>query len=80
MKETISIRLHSMDAVKQFVSTITRMSGDFDLICGNHVVDAKSFLGVLSLDLSQCLQLKAMDVAAQDVEHLRELYERGGVM
>lgn len=73
MSENMSVKLPSVDAVRKFVNVVTKMSGDFDLVCGNRVVDAKSFLGVLSLDLDQCLTLKAMDVSEQDAENLRSV-------
>jgi phosphotransferase system HPr-like phosphotransfer protein len=51
------IRLNSIDKVKQFVNLVTRYESDFDLTSGRYVVDAKSIMGIFSLDLSKPLKL-----------------------
>ena len=56
MKE-FSININSIDKVKEFVNTITKFDNDFDLVAGRYVIDAKSIMGIFSLDLSKDLQL-----------------------
>ena len=53
----VSISLNSIDKVKSFVNTITKFDSDFDLISGRYVIDAKSIMGISSLDLSQPIEL-----------------------
>lgn len=53
----VSININSIDKVKSFVNVITRFDNDFDLIAGRYVIDAKSIMGIFSLDLSQNLDL-----------------------
>ena len=53
----VSISLNSIDKVKSFVNTITKFDSDFDLISGRYVIDAKSIMGIFSLDLSQPIEL-----------------------
>ena len=53
----VSISLNSIDKVKSFVNTITKFDSDFDLISGRYVIDAKSTMGIFSLDLSQPIEL-----------------------
>jgi phosphotransferase system HPr-like phosphotransfer protein len=55
--KTVRVCLDSIDKVKQFVNDITRFSTDFDLISGRYVIDAKSIMGIFSLDLSKPIQL-----------------------
>ena len=55
--KTVSISLHSIDKVKSFVNDITRFDDDFDLVSGRYVIDAKSIMGIFSLDLSRPIDL-----------------------
>ena len=53
----VKISLNSIDKVKSFVNTISKFDSDFDLISGRYVIDAKSIMGIFSLDLSQPIEL-----------------------
>ena len=55
--KTVQISLNSIDKVKSFVNTINMMDCDFDLISGRYVIDAKSIMGIFSLDLSKPIDL-----------------------
>ena len=55
--KTVQISLNSIDKVKSFVNTITKYDNDFDLVSGRYVIDAKSIMGIFSLDLSKNLTL-----------------------
>ena len=55
--KTVKICLNSIDKVKAFVNTITRFDADFDLVSGRYVIDAKSIMGIFSLDLSKPIDL-----------------------
>ena len=54
---TVKISLDSIDKVKAFVNAITKFDSDFDLISGRYVIDAKSIMGIFSLDLSKPIDL-----------------------
>jgi phosphotransferase system HPr-like phosphotransfer protein len=54
---TVTIRINTFPKARQFCSTVSRMDGEFDLVSKRYVVNAKSMLGIFSLDLSQPLQL-----------------------
>lgn len=54
---TVNISLNSIDKVKSFVNEITKFDSDFDLISGRYVIDAKSIMGIFSLDLSKPIEL-----------------------
>jgi phosphocarrier protein HPr len=53
----VKINLNSIDRVKSFVNIISKFDNDFDLVSGRYVIDAKSIMGIFSLDLSQNLEL-----------------------
>ncbi len=55
--KTISISLNSIDKVKAFVNDISKYDFDFDLVSGRYVIDAKSIMGIFSLDLSKPIDL-----------------------
>ncbi|MCD8338007.1 MAG: HPr family phosphocarrier protein [Lachnospiraceae bacterium] len=55
--KTVQISLNSIDKVKPFVNDITKFDNDFDLVSGRYVIDAKSIMGIFSLDLSKPINL-----------------------
>ncbi len=55
--KTVQISLNSIDKVKSFVNDITKFNCDFDLVSGRYVIDAKSIMGIFSLDLSKPIDL-----------------------
>ena len=69
----VMISLNSIDKVKSFVNTISKFDSDFDLISGRYVIDAKSIMGIFSLDLSQPIELTIH--AEDDAEILEVLHD-----
>ena len=57
MMKTVQISLNSIDKVKAFVNDVTKFNTDFDLVSGRYVIDAKSIMGIFSLDLSKPIEL-----------------------
>ena len=55
--KTVKISLNSIDKVKSFVNDITRFDAEFDLVSGRYVIDAKSIMGIFSLDISKPITL-----------------------
>ena len=55
--KTVKICLNSIEKVKSFVNDITKFDVDFDLVSGRYVIDAKSVMGIFSLDLSKPIDL-----------------------
>lgn len=47
----------SIERVKAFVNIISQYPNDFDLVSGRYVIDAKSIMGIFSLDFSQPIDL-----------------------
>ena len=58
MKE-FAVKISTIDDVKKFVSTVMTFSYDIDLISGRYAIDAKSIMGIFSIDLSKELKLVA---------------------
>ena len=55
--KTVKISLNSIDKVKSFVNDISKFDFDFDLVSSRYVIDAKSIMGIFSLDLSKPIEL-----------------------
>lgn len=64
---TTFVRLNAIDDVKQFVNTIMRFDFDIDLVSGRYAVDAKSIMGIFSLDLSKDIELHAYTDDAEEL-------------
>lgn len=54
---SVQISLNSIEKVKSFVNEISKFDIDFDLVSGRYVIDAKSIMGIFSLDLAKPLNL-----------------------
>ena len=55
--KTVKISLNSIDKVKAFVNEVTKYDAEVDLVSGRYVIDAKSIMGIFSLDLSKPIDL-----------------------
>ena len=55
------VSLNTLEKVKKFVSEISKVDHQYSLICGNYCVDETSVLGILSMDLTKPLVLKAKE-------------------
>ena len=55
--KTVQISLNSIDKVKSFVNIVNKYDFDVELISGKYVIDAKSIMGIFSLDLSKPINL-----------------------
>lgn len=57
MKEAV-ILLQSIEDVKDFNRIVALYDGDVDLVSGRYVIDAKSIMGIFSLDLSKPINIQ----------------------
>ena len=68
--KTVKISLNSIDKVKSFVNEITKFDYDFDLVSGRYVIDAKSIMGIFSLDLSKPIDLNIHAEAESSINEI----------
>lgn len=59
--KTFDMVLSSINDVKDFVNIVSRFDFDVDLTSGRYVVDAKSIMGIFSLDLSKPIKVEVHD-------------------
>ena len=64
--KSLNISINSIDKVKSFVNIINTFDGNFDLVSDRYVVDAKSIMGIFSLDVSNTLKLDIHDESEYD--------------
>ncbi len=69
--KTVKISLNSIDKVKKFVNEISKFDDEFDLVSGRYVIDAKSIMGIFSLDIS-----KPIDLNIHNVDNLDAILEK----
>ena len=55
---TVNVYFSAVMDVKKFVESISSLDGDFDLIDGKYVVDARSLMGIFGMDLTKPIQLR----------------------
>ena len=55
--KTVKISLNSIEKVKTFVNEISKFDAEFDLVSGRYVIDAKSIMGIFSLDITKPIDL-----------------------
>ncbi len=58
MKE-FTVKITTIDDVKKFVSTVMKFDYEIDLVSGRYAIDAKSIMGIFSIDLSKDLKMIA---------------------
>ena len=56
---TVTISLQAINDVKEFVNIVMRFDFDVDLVSGRYAIDAKSIMGIFSLDLLKPIKLTA---------------------
>ena len=62
------IKLDTPNDVKEFVNRAMMCKFDIDLVSNNHTVDAKSIMGIFSLDLSKPINLDVDDIHKNDID------------
>lgn len=56
--KSLNIMLNTINDVKAFVNIVSTYDFDVDLVSGRYAVDAKSIMGIFSLDLSKPISLE----------------------
>ncbi len=64
---SVKININTINGVKDFVSIVSKCDYDVDIISGRYAIDAKSIMGIFSLDLSKELKL---DIHSDDCAEL----------
>lgn len=65
--KSFDVLLNSINDIKNFVNIVSKYDYDIDLISGRYVVDAKSIMGIFSLDLSKPIKMEIHNDASDDL-------------
>ena len=68
----VYVNIGSVEKAKGLNGVLRKLEGDFDLVQGRAPIDANSFLGILSMDLSQTVKLIIHDSDSIDMALLKE--------
>lgn len=69
----MKIRLNSIDKVKNFVNQMSTLDADIDLISGRYIIDAKSIMGVFSLDLTHDIEIRIDTESKEELEKFKNI-------
>lgn len=67
--QAVTISLTQVDQVRRFVNLVAQAPYDVDMVSGRYTVNAKSMLGIYSLDLSKPIQVL---MYSDDCEELKK--------
>lgn len=70
------IKVDSIEKVKEFVKITSKIVPDMDLIVGRYIIDAKSIMGILSVDLTRNLLLKIHSDDEKECTEIKEMLEK----
>ena len=73
----VKIFLGTIERVKDFVNAVTRLDCDMDIVSGRYVIDAKSIMGIFSIDLSKPVnvRIQAEGEEAEKAEQVIKKFE-----
>lgn len=70
------IKVDSVDKVKDFVKVTSKIMPDMDLIVGRYIIDAKSIMGIFSVDLTRKIRLKIHSDNEKECTEIRKKLEK----
>lgn len=76
MKTKFTIKLNRIDDLNSFIKEIVTFESDIDAIRGRYVIDAKSLMGLLSLDLSLPLDIEINAANEEELTSFNEFMQK----
>jgi len=74
MMNTFRISINTIDKVKRFVNLTNKCEADVDIISGRLLVDAKSIMGIFSIDLTRPMTLRIHESNTEKLKEYKELF------
>lgn len=71
--KTVKVKLNTIEKVKNFVGVLANYEGYFDLTSDKRVVDAKSIMGIFTMNLTKCMELRIEDTNDNIDDLMRDL-------
>ena len=68
---SVYISLPDTKTVQAFVEQLSLLEGDFDLVSGKYILDARSLMGIFTLDLSKPVQLRIYEDSKENMQAIK---------
>ncbi len=68
----VKVLIDSVEKVKNFSAVVTKEDVECELVEGVHIIDAKSIMGIFSLDLTKPLRLMIHSDDTEILNHLKD--------
>lgn len=75
MNTKITVVLNDFNIIKKFSSEISKFESDIDLVKGRYVIDAKSTIGIFTLDLSMPVDVVIHSDNEDEIKRFNEVME-----
>ena len=75
MRTKITITLNDFIRIKNFSSEVVKFESDIDLVKGRYIIDAKSTIGIFTLDLSSPVDVVIHSDDEDEVRRFNEVME-----
>ena len=75
MNTKIKIKISTVSDINNFLIATQSFESDIDLVCGRYIIDAKSTLGIHSLDLSKPIHVAIISDDEEEIKKFNEVME-----
>ena len=75
MRTKITVTLNDFSKIKKFSSDVVKFESDIDLVKGRYIIDAKSTIGIFTLDLSSPVDVLIHSENEEDIKRFNEIME-----
>lgn len=75
MNTKITINLNNFNKIKKFNQSVSTFESDIDLVKGRYVIDAKSTIGIFTLDLSMPVDVVIHSDDEEEIKRFNEVME-----
>ena len=76
MRTKITITLNDFSKIKKFSSDVVKFESDIDLVKGRYIIDAKSTIGIFTLDLSSPVDVIIHSDNEDEIKRFNEVMEK----
>ena len=75
MRTKITVALNDFIKIKNFSSEVVKFESDIDLVKGRYIIDAKSTIGIFTLDLSAPVDVVIHSEDEDEIRRFNEVME-----
>ena len=74
---SVFVSLPNTETVQEFVEALAELDGDFELVSGNFILDARSLMGIFGMDISRPILLRIYNDVPQNFQALDRFITEG---